>query len=65
MRARVHSIDDRLRGALGKLKVWLGLSNDTRVRPWSHMHTRRTPGTRKSTDNDLEKVKLWSSSIKL
>ena len=49
---------------LGKLKARLGPSDDARGRPWSHMHTRRTPGARKPTDNDLERVKLWSSSIK-
>ena len=65
MRARVRSIDGKLRSALATLKTRLGLSNDTRGRPWSQMHTRITPGARKPTDNDLEKVKLWSSSIKL
>jgi len=64
MRARVRSIDGRLRSALGMLKTRLGLSNDSGTRPWSQMHTRRTPGARKPTDNDLEKVSLWSSSIR-
>ncbi len=65
MRAPVQPIDGKLRRALGALKTRLGLANKTRARPWSQMHTRRTPGARKPTDNDLEKVKLWSSSIKL
>ena len=64
MRAQVLSIDGRLRSTLGTLKVRLGLSKNTRGRPWSQMHTRRTPGARKPTDNDLEKVKLWSARIK-
>ena len=64
MRAQLLSIDGKLRSALGKLRTRLSLSDDTRSRPWSQMHTRRTPGARKPTDNDLEKVKLWSSSIR-
>lgn len=65
MRARLLSTDSKLRSALGTLKTRLGPSSDTGGRPWSQMHTRRTPGARTPTDNDLEKVKLWSSSIKL
>ncbi len=65
MRKRVQSIDGVLRRALGTLKVRLDPPNETRGLPWSQMHTRRTPGARPPTDNDLEKVKLWSSSIKL
>ena len=64
MRAQLLSIDGKLRSALGTLKVRLGLSDGTRGRPWSQMHTRRTPGARKPTDNDLEKVKIWSARIK-
>ena len=64
MRAQVQSVDGKLRSALGWVKGRLGLSDNYRSRPWSQMHTRRTPGARKPTDNDLEKVKLWSSSIK-
>ncbi len=64
MRARLLSIDARLRSALGGLKTRLGLSDDARVRPWSQMHTRGTPGARKPADNDMEKVKLWSARIK-
>ena len=64
MRAQLLSIDGKLRSALGTLKVRLGLPNETRSRPWSQMHTRRTPGARKPTDNDLEKVKIWSARIK-
>ena len=65
MRAWVRSIDGRLRSLLGTLKARPGSSNDTPSLPWSQMHTRRAPGARKPTDNDLEKVKLWSSSIKI
>ena len=64
MRAQLLSIDGKLRSALGKLKIRTGPSDDTTGRPWSQLHTRRTPGARKPTDNDLEKVKLWSSSIR-
>ena len=64
MRAWVQSIDGKLRPALGTLKVRLTPSSEARSRPWAQMHTRRTPGARKPTDNDLENVKLWSSSIK-
>ena len=65
MRAQSLSVLGRLRSALGALKVRLDPSNDTRSQPWSQMHTRRTPGARTPTNNDLEKVKLWSSSIKI
>lgn len=64
MRAQLLSIDGKLRSVLGGLKTRLGRSGDTSGRPWSQMHTRRTPGARKPTDNDMEKVKLWSARIK-
>ena len=65
MRAQVRFIDGKLRSVLGRLKPQHRAAERAPLRQLGMMHTRRTPGARTPTDNDLEKTKLWSSSIQI
>ena len=64
MRAQVLFIKAAFRNALGRLGIQRRAPNKAALRQQSVMQTGGPPGARTPTDNDLEKMKLWSGSNK-